>query len=467
MSCIRWCCASFMGLAAIALAFSATATVGALSPAPAFPSAPASSWWDSFAGSTVAKPAVPTSAIPGERGAPSGVAHLARKIAVVGADGRDVVNDGVVLVRDGKIEAVGPRSALAIPAGYQTIDHGERWITPGLVDLHCHIAGQSFLINDINDMVYLTNPELRASAAVAPQNPNLKRAIAGGVTTVLFIPGSGTNMGGQGVLLKTGLPLYEEMRVRDPGSLKLAQAGNPERWSILVGRSFMNWNTRNTFARGLGHAQARQGKSADELRQMRDIHWDVFPWLLDKRTQVSTHTQIFQVVLTTLTMVRQHFGVDVYIDHGEWFGSKLAAMAQELGVNAIVGPREIDRFTPGLSIDTDGQIQGIAAGYQKAGHQNVGFNTDSPVIPQEELQCQAAVATRYGFDASNMDALRGLTIVPAKTAGLGDRVGSIAPGKDADLLVCDGDPVDPRTTVEAVFIEGRRVYDMRLEERRW
>ena len=287
--------------------------------------------------------------------------------------------------------------------------------------------------------------------------------MAGGVTSVLFIPGSGTNMGGQGILLKTGLATFEEMVIRNPGSLKLAQAGNPERWAINPGRSFMNWNTRNTFARGLAYAGLRKKDASTP----RDIQWDVFPWLLDKRTQVSTHTQIFQVVLTTLTMVRKGFGIDVYIDHGEWFGSKLAAMADEIGVNAIIGPREIDRFTPGFSIDTDGQIQGIAAQYQKAGHRHIGFNTDSPVVPEEELQLQAAVACRFGFDHTKMDALRGLTIVPAETAGIAARVGSLAPGKDADLLVCDGDPVDPRTTVESVFIEGRRIYDLHTEERRW
>ncbi|MBK7878857.1 MAG: amidohydrolase family protein [Planctomycetes bacterium] len=431
----------------------------ALLAAPA-PSAPMPrAWWDAYA----AEPAqAPTTA--SKSAAPSRkLAILALKAAVVGPEGRDVVDDAVVLVSDGKIEAIGPRASTAIPAGYEVLDRSDKWITPGFVDLHCHIAGKSFLVNDINDMVYLTNPELRASSVVEPDNPNLRRAIGGGVTSVLFIPGSGTNMGGQGVLLKTGLEHFEEMRIRDPGSLKLAQAGNPERWAINPGRSFMNWNTRNTFARGLTHAKLRKA----DPKLPRNIQWDVFGPLADKTTQVSTHTQIYQVVLMTLTMVRQGFGLDVYIDHGEWFGSKLAGIAQEIGAGAIIGPREIDRFTPGFSIDTDGQIQGIAAQYQKNGHKEIGFNTDSPVIPQEELHVQAATACRFGFDGTRMDALRGLTIVPAKTAGIAGRVGSLAPGKDADLLVCDGDPVDPRTTIEAVFIEGRSVYDMRTEERRW
>jgi len=96
-----------------------------------------------------------------------------------------------------------------------------------------------------------------------------------------------------------------------------------------------------------------------------------------------------------------------------------------------------------------------------------GINTDSPVVPEEELPLQATVSVHYGFDDSQMDSVRGLTIVPAITAGIANRVGSLAPGKDADILVVTGDPIDPRNTVERVFIEGESVYDTAKEPRRW
>lgn len=405
---------------------------------------------------------------PGEHGSEIGLALRANKILVVGPEGDGVVDHGVMLVKNGRIESVGPARTTPVPAGYEVVDCGDAWLVPGYIDLHCHIAGQSFFVNDLNDMVYMTNPELRASAAVKPDNPFLRRGVAGGVTSVLFIPGSGTNMGGQGVLLKTGLAHYEEMEIRNPGSLKLAQAGNPERWAIGVGRAQMNWNTRNTFQRGL--AYARQWKAYEDghgPKPEKNIQWEVFRDLLSKKTQVSTHTQMYQVVQMTLTMVRQEFGLDVYIDHGEFAGMRTAPLAQELGVQAIIGPREIDRTIPFLSCDTDGKIVGIAAGYQQAGHKMIGFNTDSPIVPEEELAVQATVAVHYGFDNSNMDAVRGLTIVPAKTAGIADRVGSFAPGKDADILVIRGDPIDPRSAIDVVFIEGKRVYDAKREGRRW
>jgi len=169
----------------------------------------------------------------------------------------------------------------------------------------------------------------------------------------------------------------------------------------------------------------------------------------------------------TLTMVRQELGLDVYIDHGEFAGMRAAAQAQALGVPAIVGPRELDGTIVPLCPGTDGKFVGIAAGYQQAGHKMIGFNTDSPIVPEEELPVQATVSVHYGFDDSQMDSVRGLTIVPAMTAGIQKRIGSLDAGKDADILVVTGDPIDPRNHVEKVFVEGRRVYDAEREGRRW
>ena len=414
----------------------------------------------------VATPGAAPPAAAGEVGGP-GLALRARKALALALDGEQVIDNAVVLVRDGKIAAIGPARSTAIPAGYEVVDLGEQWVMPGLVDLHSHVGGTF----DINEAVYLANPGLRVTPSVVPHNDMLKPAVAAGVTTILYIPGSATNMGGQGVLMKTGLDRYEDAVVRDPGSLKLAQAGNPERWTVGVGRSFMNWDSRNVFQRGVAYAKRWKAFEDGEGPQPeRDLEFDVFRELLAKRVQISTHTQIYQVVLTTLTMVRKELGLDVYIDHGEMAGYKLAAYAQELGVPAILGPRAIEIPTQQFIQWTGSNpeaILGIAAQYQKNGHKQIGFNTDAPVVPQEELQLQAGMAIRYGLDNANLESLRGLTIVPALTAGIEDRVGSLEVGKDADILALTGDVGDPRTSVERVWIGGKSVYDTRTEERRW
>src|SRR5690606_29660597 len=118
------------------------------------------------------------------------------------------------------------------------------------------------------------------------------------------------------------------------------------------------------------------------------------------------------------------------------------------------------------SFDTDGQVQGTAWGFQKGGHTRIGFNTDAPVVPQEELPLQAAMGVRYGMENHRLDAVRGVTIIPALVAGLHERLGSLEVGKDADILVVTGDPADPRSSIEQVLVEGRVVYDAE-ERRRW
>ncbi len=382
-----------------------------------------------------------------------GLALRAAKVLTCTREGPGFVDHGVVLVEDGRIVAVGPARTTAVPAGYEQVDLGARWLMPGMIDLHSHLGGSS---GDINDMVLQINAGLRVSSAVVPRNLALERVLEAGVTTVLFIPGSGTNMGGAGILLKTAPSRFEAMLVRDPGSLKIAQGDNPTRWGYGMGRSLMNYHIRGELARGMHYAAER---AADPARE-RDPRFDVFEDLAAKRCQVSTHTQIYQLVTQTLRIIRSEFGIDVYIDHGEWKGYLATQQALELGVAAICGPREIDA-PGGHGMDYDGRIVGVAAGYQQRGMKLVGFNTDAPVVPGEELPLQAAMGARYGFENDELQVVRGLTIVPAIVAGIDKRLGSLEPGKDADLVVVDGAPADPRSEIERVYVEGELVHQRR------
>ena len=412
-------------------------------------------------------PAKPTAAAkPGAEGGP-GLAIRSSKILTAEWQGRSVVNNGVVLVKDGRIEAVGPAAETEIPEGYSVYDAGDDWVMPGLVELHCHVAGAFGL----NDTVYLTNPGIRASSDVISGNPLLRVGLAAGVTTVLYLPGSGTNIGGQGVLLRTGFDEYERAIIRDPGSMKLAQAGNPERWMLRPNRSFMNWHTRNTFKRGIAYAKQWEAYEKDGgAKPTINPQFEIFRSLRKNECQVSTHTQIYQVALMTLTMVHDELGIPVFIDHGTFDTWRLGAEVEKREMFAIVGPRGIDVPTRGFinwSGSNPEKIQGCVAGYQEMGTTRIGFNTDSPVIPQEELQLQAAMGVRYGFDNKNMDAVRGLTIVPAMACGLGDAIGSIEVGKIADLLIITGDPANPRSHVKHVWQSGESVYDTKEEPRLW
>lgn len=387
-------------------------------------------------------------------------AVLAAKGVVCGEE-HAVIQRVCVLVEDGKIRAVGEAETIEIPEGYAVVDGGDAWLIPGLVDLHCHVGGDF----GINSSIYQSNPGLRVWASVIPRNESLLRGLAAGVTTVLFIPGSATNFGGQGVLLKTYGETFDDMLVRQPGSLKLAQADNPKRWGWGMGRLAMNWNIRQTIRRGVGYAKAweafeeGQGPEPD-----RNINYDIFRSLRKGEAQISAHTQEHQVVQMTMKQTVVEYGLPMFIDHGTMSAFYGAHLAEELEVPAILGPRSVSYTNKSRGFDHDGKIVGVAGAYQAAGHTRIGFNTDAPVVPQEELPLQASMGVRYGFDDSQMGTIKGLTLVPAETAKIADRVGSIEVGKDADLVLITGHPADPRNHVRMVWGEGDVVYD--AKERR-
>lgn len=387
----------------------------------------------------------------------------AAKALVCAADGQQSIDGARILIEDGVIVAIGAASEVEVPEGFEHVDIGKHWIMPGMIDLHSHISGAF----DINDTVYQVNSGLRVSATLRPGGPDLQVALASGVTTVLYIPGSGSNVGGVGVLHHTSPGTYEEILVRDPGSLKVAQGDNPARWGYGMGRLMMNYHIRFAMRQGKAYAERWQAFEAGEADEpARKLNLDVFRPLQSGETQISTHTQYYQVVLASLRLLRAETGFDMYIDHGSFDSWKLGPVAKELGVAAILGPREVLWPRP-PRFDTDGRAEGSAWGFQQTGVERIGFNTDAPVVPQHELTVQAAMGVRYGLDDAQMASVRGLTIVPAMVAGIDDRLGSLEVGKQADVLVVTGHPADPRTSVERVYVRGEKVYDAEEGARRW
>jgi imidazolonepropionase-like amidohydrolase len=392
-----------------------------------------------------------------------GLAILAAKALLCELEGEQLIERAVVLVQGNEIEAVGRQGELAVPSDYEVYDAGDSWVMPGMIDLHSHVGGP----RGYNDMVFQVNSGLRVSATVIAGNPKLARPVAAGITTILYIPGSGTNVGGQGILMKTKEGAFEDVVLRNPGSLKIAQGDNPKRWGYTMQRGLMNHHIRYTLRQGKAYAERwaafERGEGPEPERH---LNLDVYRDLFSEEIGISTHTQYYQVVLSTLRILRMEFGFPTFIDHGSFDSWRLGALAEEIGVPAILGPRQV-MFHRAYRFDTDGQVQGSAWGFQKSGTRLIGFNTDAPVMPQEELPLQSAMGVRYGFDNSELGAVRGLTIVPAVVAGIADRVGSLEPGKQADLVVISGDPSDPRSVVERVWIDGELEYEWQRGAQRW
>lgn len=396
----------------------------------------------------------------GPRGLPSpGYAFRAAKVLPITAE---PILDGVVLTRNGLIEAVGSSKDVAVPAGYEVVDCGDAFLVPGIVEMHCHIASESF---DLNDTVHPTNPELRTLDLIGMEHDQIRTARAGGIGTVLYIPGSGSNMGGFGTLLKTWARTPEQAVVRFPGSLKIAQAGNPERGSGDLGTDMMGMseNLRLTLLDGKRYWEQHEAWQAGKGEKPKhDPTLELLRGLFRHEYPVSVHTQIYQVVLNTLQQLRLELGLWTVIVHGTFDGYRLSQDMHEAGVPIVGGPRQY-YFNP-----RTGAFEGLLGNWSRGGKhgwrdpvhglgvEGVAINTDSPVVAQEQLTLQAAMAVRLGLP--QQWALRGLTINPARFGGIDHRVGSLEVGKDADLGIWSGDPIDQRSHVRTMVIGGHICY---------
>ena len=375
-----------------------------------------------------------------------------RVIPVVGAP----IDDGVVLIRDGKIEAVGPASKISIPRGYELRHYPRGFVTPGWVELHAHVAG-----TDLNDMVYPTNPELRNLDNIVPDNRQLRAARAGGVTTMLFIPGSGTNISGFGTLVKTAGATVEEMTIRFPGAMKIAQLGNPERRVGDVGATTMGMNhlIRARMQEAKRYAETWQRWEQEQTGEppQRDERLENFRGLFAHEFPVIVHTVWVNGIEATKRLLHDELGLDVILTHATFDAYKAADVIAEAGMAVNIGPRLI-HYEP-----ESRRVLGIPQLWKAAGCDNLSLCTDCPVIPAEELTTQASMAVRFGLDETI--ALEAISIVPARQVGMGDRLGSLEPGKDADIVVRDGPPLDIRSAVLLTIVNGKNAYDVKIDRR--
>lgn len=377
-----------------------------------------------------------TSVLPGDRVA----VHCDKVLTVDDED--HIFSPGAIWIEDGKIAYVGaPRE---VPDGYEKVEL-DGWAAPGLVDLHTHIHGGGF--SDINDMCRSVNPELRSAPVLQPGNRALQIACAGGVTTLFGIPGSGTNMSGFGILYKAKTSGgFTEVVLANPGGLKIAQDSNPAgragNFAFGNNRASMTWALADVCDRALG--ALREERFDPALEDLKKVMTRELPVLI--------HTAGSEGVVNTARMWKVKYDTRCTVSHGSFDGWKAARALAEWNMPVNHGPRTVDFFS-----SRNGRINGSGAEFVAAGVPLFSLNTDSSVVPQEEFFLQGSMSARYGGDSYLM--LRAVTIHPAKVFGIDDRVGSLERGKDADVVVYSGDPLDPRSRVERVWIDGDIQYE--------
>lgn len=368
-------------------------------------------------------------------------------------------DNGVILIEGSRITAVGE---VPIPDGAEVLEFPTAWATPGLIDLHCHIAGTG--LRDINEMVHPINPELSTRATIDPDSDFLKDALAGGVTTVLYIPGSGTNVSGFGTLMHTGgASTTSDLIIRFPGAMKVAQAWNPERMGGDLGTSRMGmwWGLRNVLEEARGYDEVWTAYEKGDLKtapaKREDL--ELMRGLFQRKWPVIIHTADARDVMSTVRIFHDEFHIPCIVSHGEFGAYKMSSEIAKRDLPANIGPRTYDWTI----MVQDGHCFGIAAKYLEAGVKKLSINTDSPVVPEEELIVQAAMSVRLGLPEET--ALRAVTIEPARAALIDGRLGSIEPGKDADLVLWTGNPLDVRNRPLLSMIGGKVAYDERKGRR--
>jgi imidazolonepropionase-like amidohydrolase len=368
----------------------------------------------------------------------------------------DVIADGVVVVDEGKVVAVGATGSIAVPEGATRIDLTGKHVIPGLVDTHSHI-GATF--GDLNEQAGPLQPGLSSVDTIDVTLPSVELARAGGLTTVNVMPGSGNLVGGQTAYLKLrdgvvvdDLLLCSDRRKEVCGGLKMANGTNPQAphgpWpSTRMGAAYQ---VRELFTEAQKRRGAGGGKGKKKGSTAPDLRLDPLVQVLDGTRIVHFHTHRADDVATALA-IADEFGFAPVLHHVSE-ASKVVDLLAEHHVSCSL-----------IVIDAPGgkeeavELAAHSAAVLEARGVKVAFHTDDPITDSRLFLRSAGMAVRAGMTEAG--ALRALTLSGAEMLGLQDRVGSLEAGKDADLVVLSGPPLSVWTHVEQTWVEGVRVFD--------
>ena len=363
--------------------------------------------------------------------------------------------EGTVLIEDGTIRELGVE--VTVPEGAQVVDAAGGWVLPGLIDAHVHLGvheeGEGWAGQDTNEMTDPVMAGARALDAINPRERGFDDALAGGITTVNVNPGSGNPIGGLSVAIKTYGRYVDEMVLRSPSGLKSALGENPKR---VYGEQKKTPSTRLGVALTLRKAftearnyQARLAAATQDKPVDRNVVNDALVLVLDREIPWRQHCHRADDIATAIRLAEE-FGYRLVLDHGTE-GYLLADLLAEKGIPVLYGPMIVSRSKVEVR-ERSAKAPGIL---DRAGVK-VCIITDHPVVPIDYLITQVALAVKEGMDRAA--ALRAVTLNPAEVLGVADRVGSLRPGKDADVVLWSGDPLDFASRALRVWISGREVY---------
>jgi len=371
-----------------------------------------------------------------------------------------VIEKGTILIEDGKIADVG--ADVSVPGDAEIIDAAGMTVMPGLVDAHCHIGIWEEAIgwagSDGNEETDPITPHVRALDGIKA-NANeggLDAALKEGVTTVQVLPGSANVIGGTGVVIKTKpQPTIDDMVVQEPSGMKIAFGENPRR---VYGDRKQTPSTRMGVA-GILREWLTKAKNYMEKKERfkddpekmpeKDLKLEALIPVLKREMPLRAHAHRADDFATAV-WIAEEFDLDISWEHGTE-AHRLADWVAEKGIPVVWGP--------GLNWRTKWETRERTFETLRIMHEagvKFAIQTDAENGKVMFLPVSAALAVKDGLPEE--EALKAITITPAEILGLGDRVGSIERGKDADLRLVDGDPLDIRSKVKMVLIDGEIVH---------
>ncbi|MCA9292532.1 MAG: amidohydrolase family protein [Phycisphaerales bacterium] len=377
------------------------------------------------------------------------------------------IDRGVLVIEDGKISAVGAEGDVSIPAGAERIDVAGKVIMPGLVDTHSHVAGGASAADGSGPI----QPGVRIYDSINPRASGFKRAVAGGLTTLNVMPGSGHLCSGQTVYMKLRLAetphtiddiMYLNADGSPMGGLKMANGTNPQGDPPFPGtRGKAAYLVREQYIKAQEYAAAvKRATNADgtmDASKMpaRDLDMEALVEVMEHKRVVHHHTHRADDIMTVLRLSKE-FGFRVVLHHvseGNRVADEIAAAG--VPVSAII----VD--SPGGKLEARNLLLATPGIMERAGC-NVALHSDDWITDCRLFLRMAAMAHRAGMTRAG--ALRSLTLAGAEILDMQDRIGSLAVGKDADFAILDGDPLSAYTHVQETWCEGVRVFDRSNEQ---
>lgn len=374
-------------------------------------------------------------------------------------------DSGSILIKDSKIVEIGENIIVEEKDISESIDASGCWVMPGLIEAHCHVGiteeKKGFEGDDCNEMKDPITPYIRGLDGINPMDSAFHNAICSGITSVMAGPGSSNVVGGQFVFMKTNGRSIDEMAVLEPSAMKIAFGENPK----------TNYNelnklptTRMTIAALLreelfnAKQYLKEKKEAQNKGEVFEVDFRKECWIpvLNKEIPLKAHVHRVDDILTAIRVAKE-FDLCMTLDHCTE-GHLITDEIKKSGFPAIVGPSLTSRSkieVQNLDFKTSGILHHAGV--------KVAITTDHPVIRLQYLPICAGLAAKEGLGIE--EGLKAITINAAEICNVAGRVGSLEVGKDADIAIFDGNPMETFTNTLFTIIDGKVIYDKKEMEK--